>query len=862
MLLHWEAELKRNAWMVLFSAALLAGLSAHPAGAVEKVYIDLTIEHQTMDGTAGNIYSEALTYHEDVMNLIKNDLNLTHVQVRAWLVDGYGENGWEPQNDNGDPNVIDWGGFQDAGDVHTDFLMMQELYQAGIQPTLGVFDVPDWMVVNPDSTTYRIIHEDMYPEFAEFIVSFLLHAKSQYGVDINFLEIQNEPNIGWRVYYSPEELADISEVLLDALDANGLGHVELYIGNVNKPSAAISYWEPSLKNPAVAARTAAAAYHAWEDMTKGVVEQLKVFCKGYGVQCWATEVGHGALSSHTWDYGKGSMRKHHQVLTWSNSSMAFQWTLAGANGSISPGGDPYPVYHLIKHYYQHIKPGSVRVDTFDGSGTLTTAFVNKADKTLSIVTLNENYARNGRFIITAPGVEFSDFTVYKTEENGILYQEVGTVPVSNGVFDYHLDPNAYYTFVAGYTKMMGKALPCDGMAGLIPSKPKVKPLPVWQAHVTCLAAEMQWGPTGDWMPARLNYQLGSAGQVLPAFDDFDLYITAADRIILGPDYWNPPEPIFWGATAYPSFLENPPVYEEQVPSDDEIHALILKNGDDYYAEALAKGILPPYGSQLDIPTILDFYLDTQGIVQLPLNEVLILFELGDDSSPAQEAFDFQDLVLNVRTEYEPVSEVVAENQIGPGGAYADGLAGQTAFYVSVGSEFSLPASVFTAPKDGTVNTFSVIAYAFDRATGNACDPSFWSDAEYKVHFWPSESAYFADPDEGDYHTTFSLPTNPDYLTVVGYYTSPQDLHTQHRILFDVSLLDWPVAAGQKFVIGVNAFHTSCDAAVSFSTGQGFGPEIDVLAYDLGGGMSGGPDYLPNLGLSHNQWATKVTIKSD
>ncbi len=286
--------------------------------------------------------------------------------------------------------------------------------------------------------------------------------------------------------------------------------------------------------------------------------------------------------------------------------------------------------------------------------------------------------------------------MYKTEEIGVKYQIVDTVTVLDDKFSYSLDPNTYYTFVGSYTKTLNETSPTHEKFTKSPSPPTSKPLPAWQAHVTCLANEMQWGPTGAWMPQRLFYQLDPTGQVLPAFDDFDLYLSATDCIKLGRDYSKPPEPIFWGATAFPSFIENPTIYEEQIPSDDETRALILVNGDDYYAEALALGILPPYGSQLDIPTILAYYLDPQGIVQLPLNEMLVLYELGDDLSQAQEAFDFQDLILKVRAEYGPVNEIVAENQMGPGGAYAHGLPGQQAFYWTTGSEFSLPASVFTA----------------------------------------------------------------------------------------------------------------------------------------------------------------------
>lgn len=450
-----------NVLLRLFLTVCFVCSSILPVWAVEKVYVDLTKEHQTMDGTAANIYSHALNQDENVMKLITEDMNLTHAMVRTWLTDYFGENGWEPINDNGDPNTINWQGFKDEGDVHLDLLMMQTLSKAGIQPTLGIFDVPDWMVTNPNASEKRHVPPSMYPEFAEWVVSFLLYAKSHYNVDINIIEIQNEPNIGWRVYYTPTELADISEVVLQALADYDLGHVKMHIGNVNKATDAIQYWAPSFSRPFVVEGTVAAAYHAWEGMTQGVVESLRKFCHDNNVKCWATEVGSETSYSYTWKNAMAAMKRYHQVFTWSNASLTFHWALAGAQSAISPEGHPYPVYNLLKHYYQHIKPGSIRVDTDDKSGTFSTAFLNKFDKTLSIVTINQNYNRNGRYILfTPPGVYFSKVTVFMSELNGIEYENVGEVDVINGQFDYFLTKDAYYTFVGTYkNKILPYQLP-------------------------------------------------------------------------------------------------------------------------------------------------------------------------------------------------------------------------------------------------------------------------------------------------------------------------------------------------------------------------------------------------------------------
>jgi hypothetical protein len=64
--------------------------------------------------------------------------------------------------------------------------------------------------------------------------------------------------------------------------------------------------------------------------------------------------------------------------------------LGGAESSISKEGVPYPVYHALKHYHQHVGTGSVRVDTTADLWNLlyTTAFVNKPSKKLSNISIN------------------------------------------------------------------------------------------------------------------------------------------------------------------------------------------------------------------------------------------------------------------------------------------------------------------------------------------------------------------------------------------------------------------------------------------------------------------------------------------
>lgn len=435
----------------VFIIAIFSLMQSPAVLAQLDVNVDLNVEHQTMDGTASNTYGFILTsgWSPNVLNLILNDINLSHMRIRSNI------HFWEPSNDNSDPNSINWGAFDDSGYVHNDLLLMQKLSDNGIECILGIWDVPEWMVLNPGASHNRIIPPSMYPEFAELILSFLLYAKNSYDTDINIIGIQNEPNIGYKNYFSPQELADATDVVMKHLAANGLGHVKVHVGDVNEPNSAVDYFEPSLNNSYIANRTCALSYHTWHNMTATILGEVRDFAASRGFRTWATEVGTSPLNSGSWDWAMGSMKNHHYAYKLGNASMAFQWCIAGAETSIDKSGNPHPIYYGLKQYYEHIFPGSVRVDSTGDTGSMfTTAFVHKPTKKLTIVTINsESVTREVTYHLTAPDMGYWPFEAFKTGPSN-NYEKVATFNVDPGQkFSFQLEGKSFHTFTCGYNHL-------------------------------------------------------------------------------------------------------------------------------------------------------------------------------------------------------------------------------------------------------------------------------------------------------------------------------------------------------------------------------------------------------------------------
>jgi len=426
---------------------------AAPSGQAQQVDVDISNMYQTMDGTAGNAYgfiTNSVTWSPKVLDMILEDLTVTHVRFRSAI------NKWEPNNDNSDPNAINWSGFKDQNYVTQDFTLIKKLCSAGVEPILGIWEVPDWMVTNPGVTQYRIIPPNMYPEFAELIVTYIIYAKQNYNADINIIGIQNEPNIGVGNYFSPTELAAVTKVVYQYLDKYGLGHVKLHVADVNEPTDCISYSIPTLNDPNLKSRALAISYHTWHYMTPTNLGQVRDFAKSHGLQNWATEVGTSPLNSTTYDWAIGCMKNHHYAMKYANTSLCFQWTLGGAETSIDKYGNPHPIFWALHHYHHNIKPGSIRVDSVGDTGSLfTTSFIDRNLKKLSLVTINsDSYSKNVNYRMTAPQTAYSGpVEVHKTTSS-LHYEKMSNLVLkSDNSFDYLVDSRSFHSFSCKYNNL-------------------------------------------------------------------------------------------------------------------------------------------------------------------------------------------------------------------------------------------------------------------------------------------------------------------------------------------------------------------------------------------------------------------------
>lgn len=162
-----------------------------------------------------------------------------------------------------------------------------------------------------------------------------------------------------------------------------------------------------------------------------------------------------------------------------------------------------------------------------------------------------------------------------------------------------------------------------------------------EAVVEVVANEFTWGAAGGQVPTRVDWKLG-AGAYQAAFGASDVAVGMTDTL----DLSGGGELILRGHAAYPTFAN--PFFTREIASDHLTLSILLVDNDDPVVKLGLKGANGPYGGQVSISSILAPYLDGEGKINLPANEMIAMYELGSTST-TQPSADYQDLVLKIRT---------------------------------------------------------------------------------------------------------------------------------------------------------------------------------------------------------------------
>jgi len=261
--------------------------------------------------------------------------------------------------------------FNNSDFVKYNFDLMKDFTDDGRMIIASVWDVPDWMVSNPDNVDQRLIKSDMWDAFASAIAEFVEYGITRYGIKFSFLSV-NEPNGGNQIRLSAAEYTDLIKRTSAKLRANGYT-IPWLAGDTDNAYGLLqnNYARNQLDDPECRQDIGAISYHSWEWNPKALdpanLEQIYQLGKTYGLPVWVCEQGYDpSMSADMHKSWEGALKlgvNYYRALKYTGASMLLYWTYQWDFELVDPYDvtSHYPIYYIVKQLNDTLLPGMIVV---------------------------------------------------------------------------------------------------------------------------------------------------------------------------------------------------------------------------------------------------------------------------------------------------------------------------------------------------------------------------------------------------------------------------------------------------------------------------------------------------------------------
>ncbi|MEO7323219.1 MAG: hypothetical protein ABIW82_00150 [Dokdonella sp.] len=448
---------------------LVGAFLATDTYAVDTVAIDAAVTFQRMDGfgissrvfdaphlfnnfdpATGRALTVLTSQQQDaILDRLFVDLKLT--RLRPASPDTAIGAGIEPANDNGDPYVTDFGGFNFAWknlDAHAD-VMVRAQQRGATTFFLSPLSRELWT----GTTT-----QNDAAEYAEWLLAQARRARDQ-GPVLPYLSVANEPSYS-RNPMSGAFVLDVIKDLGPRLRAEGFA-TQFVVPDDVRASDAAAKTQIVLADPIARSYVGALATHLYDEPVSNV-GQRQALANQYQLPLWMTEFTVGALGTAglPQDAFSWAALMHDLIATYNVSAVDYLWGFFGQwEGNttmlvtLNNSGATYKGMTLNKQYYttgqysRFIPPGARRIQAASSApAVLTTAYLDRAN--LIIVAINTDGAAHTVSLNVAgtplPASATAQPTRTSDSEDWAALRVIG---ISGSGFSATLPHNSVTTFV-------------------------------------------------------------------------------------------------------------------------------------------------------------------------------------------------------------------------------------------------------------------------------------------------------------------------------------------------------------------------------------------------------------------------------
>jgi hypothetical protein len=393
-----------------------------------EITVDLSEEHQTIDGmgwTGPWARKSGTSYSVDSATAwrVRNNMTVTREAMPLWA--------WESTNDNGDPFTFNWDGFNTTNpDAVNGWKRYQYLKQHNVVIVLGIWLGPKFDSMARDRD-----------EFIESIAAYLLHTKNEYGVEIDYIDI-NETDWGVEIRLSPEEYAEIINKSAPRFKELGIT-TKWHCGSTSHAfngrfGSNLEYCKKIVElSGEYGAQPAFHGYHStskpdslftiWGEWQKTLDRNIWCTENDFDYKLWENP------DNAKWMGAEETARLMWRVIYLARASVSVAWFHYTEN----------PVAMVHKAYVNHYDPGGIIVETGQPDpDIMSMAYKHHAKNKFVITLLNRsNEAKD----VTLTGIPDQTLTHRRTSGDNDVEEdvEIGTHSVSGSTLTMSLKANSF-----------------------------------------------------------------------------------------------------------------------------------------------------------------------------------------------------------------------------------------------------------------------------------------------------------------------------------------------------------------------------------------------------------------------------------
>ncbi|HMO25512.1 MAG TPA: hypothetical protein PKB10_04520 [Tepidisphaeraceae bacterium] len=371
-----------------------------------------------------------------------NDLGATTARIPIWPT-------FESANDNNDPDVINWSGFNSSA-IGPHLRFFQRLKERGVNTFFATAWVsPFWMKTSGNFFHGGSMRADRMHEYGEYLAAFVMAAKRDFDIDIAAVSLQNEP-----YFIEPYESAVYDPVrYVDTLHA-----VQRQFERYNLPTRLLVtedlgyfprvdwYLDHIVSDPRIDRSRLIIGSHYARPADLPLLAQRS---EQYGMPVWMTEV---SGKPDTWSEALSTLEELHRFLTIGNARAYnyWQWTdvPSASTQALMSNGVPNNKYHAVKHYANWVRPGAVRGYSHSNNSSVGgSIYTRAADAAQTIVLFNKHATEPANLSFAVTGSIASSFRVFQSTATS-KGQLIGSVS-AGGNFSLTIPAQSMVTLYSG-----------------------------------------------------------------------------------------------------------------------------------------------------------------------------------------------------------------------------------------------------------------------------------------------------------------------------------------------------------------------------------------------------------------------------